>query len=377
MPESGKTAERTAATEPAREPDEATTESGVAESSPDLVVGDTALTESGNQITVHSFEDVPPTDVWQPEPGFEFVAADVEGCANVNAESAASLNPYDFQLQMPDNTRLDSDVGVREPPLNDTTLPPGECVRGYVTYQVPEGETPTDVIFTGSSIIEWAVEAVEEAEQAAPAEGTTVVGEQTSAQGQSPEDVLALQYDYVNAGDYEAAYELFADESQQLVSSGQYRAYFESNAPYQITSYSFPSQQVGGDTATLGVDLSVSSANGEEQYRVTQEMVLEDGGWRVVMRDEQAASFTGAASASPSASPDASPEPTSAAGAGAGAGSGGRSYDPQATASASASPASASPVGGDIDCDQVDGPIPTPPGDPYNLDGDGDGEVCE
>ena len=33
--------------------------------------------------------------------------------------------------------------------------------------------------------------------------------------------------------------------------------------------------------------------------------------------------------------------------------------------------------GGDIDCDQVDGPIPTPASDPDNLDADGDGWACE
>ena len=57
-----------------------------------------------------------------------------------------------------------------------------------------------------------------------------------------------------------------------------------------------------------------------------------------------------------------------------------------AGASASASPSSPSPApvgggapseGGDIDCDQVNGPIPTPPGDPDGLDGDGDGLSCE
>jgi micrococcal nuclease len=50
-----------------------------------------------------------------------------------------------------------------------------------------------------------------------------------------------------------------------------------------------------------------------------------------------------------------------------------------ASASASASPSSPSPSPGggapsregDIDCDQVNGPIPTPPGDPDGLDGDG------
>ena len=29
------------------------------------------------------------------------------------------------------------------------------------------------------------------------------------------------------------------------------------------------------------------------------------------------------------------------------------------------------------DCSEVDGPIPTPPGDPTNLDGDHDGRACE
>jgi micrococcal nuclease len=33
--------------------------------------------------------------------------------------------------------------------------------------------------------------------------------------------------------------------------------------------------------------------------------------------------------------------------------------------------------GGPVNCDGVNGPIPTPPGDPNNLDGDGDGEACE
>ena len=33
--------------------------------------------------------------------------------------------------------------------------------------------------------------------------------------------------------------------------------------------------------------------------------------------------------------------------------------------------------GGDIDCDEVDGPVRTPSGDPDNLDGDDDGWACE
>ena len=57
------------------------------------------------------------------------------------------------------------------------------------------------------------------------------------------------------------------------------------------------------------------------------------------------------------------------------------SASPEASASPSASPPAPSggaPSGGGyIDRDEVDGPIPTPPGDPDNLGGDGDGLACE
>jgi micrococcal nuclease len=48
-----------------------------------------------------------------------------------------------------------------------------------------------------------------------------------------------------------------------------------------------------------------------------------------------------------------------------------------ASAGAGGSAPTAPNVGGDIDCAQVNGPIPTPPGDPDGLDGDGDGLACE
>jgi micrococcal nuclease len=46
-----------------------------------------------------------------------------------------------------------------------------------------------------------------------------------------------------------------------------------------------------GQTASVVADLVVSSSSGEDQYRVTQKLVREGGSWRVVMRDEQVASF--------------------------------------------------------------------------------------
>jgi micrococcal nuclease len=72
----------------------------------------------------------------------------------------------------------------------------------------------------------------------------------------------------------------------------------------------------------------------------------------------------GCAGATASAISSASSSATASSSSSASAGSG---------RSAPAAPTS----GGDIDCDQVNGPIPTPPGDPDGLDGDGDGLACE
>ena len=160
-------------------------------------------------------------------------------------------------------------IGPDEPPPSETTTPeetPPELTQPEETNEknVPERTEPTE---------------------------TT---EATTVPDQEPEEVLASQYELVNAGDYGAAYVLFDSGSQQLVSQEQYAAYFESLAPYEITNHSFSSAQVQGETATVVVDLTVSSSTGIEQYQVSQQMVLEDGSWRAVMRPEQVASFTAA-----------------------------------------------------------------------------------
>ncbi len=269
---------------------EPSSEAGASEAAePDtgFVVGETASTDAGNEITVHSYEYVPPTDIWQPDPGFEYAAADIEGCASPNLEGSAGFNPFDFGLQMPDNTRLQPDIGVKEPTLNDTTLTPGDCVRGYVTFQVPQGQVPTSVIFTGTSIIKWAVQEV----------GQTSAPGTSASEGIAPEaqplvDALALQYQYINAGDYESAYELFDETSKQTISLEQYKAFFEANAPYTLTDYSFPSASVQGDAGTVEAAFTAVSATGQEQLQVTQQFVREGGQWRVLMREEQVTNFS-------------------------------------------------------------------------------------
>ncbi len=51
--------------------------------------------------------------------------------------------------------------------------------------------------------------------------------------------------------------------------------------------------QVQGEAASVDVVFTTSSAEGEQQFYRTQQLVREDGGWRVVMRDDQVAAFLG------------------------------------------------------------------------------------
>ena len=64
---------------------------------------------------------------------------------------AVSANSYNFQLQMPDNTRRQPAYG-KEPALSYTNLNPDDCVRGWITYEVPAGVRPVYIVFdTGGS----------------------------------------------------------------------------------------------------------------------------------------------------------------------------------------------------------------------------------
>jgi hypothetical protein len=98
---------------------------------------------------------------------------------------------------------------------------------------------------------------------------------------------LDLQYQFLNSGQYEKAYNLFAEQSQRLISLEQYSSAY---APtYEVSDYTVYSEQIQGDTATLEAELFVSGTQrGSHSYSVTQEFVREGGEWRVIMRDAQA-----------------------------------------------------------------------------------------
>jgi hypothetical protein len=106
-----------------------------------------------------------------------------------------------------------------------------------------------------------------------------------------PEEVLALQYEYVNMIAYEQAYELFAQETKDKLPEQVYesvdREYGEQYGATAKTEYSFPSIEVQGDRATIETVAYLSTPKETWQDKDTDEMVLEESGWRVVMSQDQ------------------------------------------------------------------------------------------
>lgn len=123
-------------------------------------IGDIVQTKAGNTVRIYSYE-APATggsSFETAKDGKMFAAIDVEACAGATPDSGSlAMNPFNFEMQMPDNTRLQQFGGWKEPALHSTKLAPTDCVRGWVTFEVPLNTKPAFVIFEGSSQIKWRV----------------------------------------------------------------------------------------------------------------------------------------------------------------------------------------------------------------------------
>lgn len=111
-------------------------------------VGQRVTTGAGNKATVHAYEQPyrAKDREEQLDPGNEFASIDVETCAG--SEDAAT-DPRQWQLLMPDNRRPEPELyalPIREPEFPAAPLPAGECVRGWITFQVPTGTRAADVV---------------------------------------------------------------------------------------------------------------------------------------------------------------------------------------------------------------------------------------
>lgn len=121
-------------------------------------VGDKVSLANGDTIQVYSYTpNVPASNQFAtPDPGHAFAVIDVEGCARA-ANPTGVVNPFAFELQMPDNTRLTPTfLPVKSPELRSGAQAAGDCIRGNVAFEVPTSAKPVAVVFsTFATSVKW------------------------------------------------------------------------------------------------------------------------------------------------------------------------------------------------------------------------------
>lgn len=115
----------------------------------DYAMGSTlTITPGDHKVTVYTYKAPVTSDnrFTQPKAGFIFAAVDIQQCAGSGGDRFGP-NRFDWELAMPDNTRLKAGSTVVEPQLGSSPLAPGDCIRGWVSFEVPTGDTPRHVVY--------------------------------------------------------------------------------------------------------------------------------------------------------------------------------------------------------------------------------------
>lgn len=131
----------------------------------EFVVGDRVMTQRGNEATLYAYEQPVDPEFATPEPGNELAVADYETCARVEADPTSDgivfiASTSDMALVFTDNTRVQPTfVTARSPEFpRFTEVYEDECIRGWITFEVPAGERPVSFRDGGAAPpLVWAI----------------------------------------------------------------------------------------------------------------------------------------------------------------------------------------------------------------------------
>jgi hypothetical protein len=197
-----------------------------------------------------------------------------------------------------------------------------------------------------------------------------------------PEDYLRVYHLYFNEKAYEEAYEMLDPATVQGITLGEWLSFYEPQWGKRYVSLDGLSPlSEGSDRATFQMTRTFYDADGdivadpEVNPSVTQEMVEVDGEWKLVMRDDLVADIIAVIGPDETSEPETkAPERTEPP-----------THAPEATQPAETTEQtevtrSAGPAR-DYDCEdfetQEEAQLYLAPGDPYQLDEDGNGLACE
>ncbi len=126
---------------------------------------------SGLKVTVFAWQSpvakktIKPSELDWPN-GYVWGALDVQVCLPADAPDGSSLSSAPWTVRFADNTTAEyADVtgltGWPKPqyPMADRAVPAGSCTRGWITFAVPGGATPSAALYAPPDItpIEWSM----------------------------------------------------------------------------------------------------------------------------------------------------------------------------------------------------------------------------
>ena len=118
----------------------------------EVALGTPVSTNAGNTVTVHAFERL---DAKASSARSAVVAADIEACASQSSATAVTRSL--FIVETADKKTWPSVKDVKTPALSASLIPPNQCARGWVTFDIPKKSAPQFVVLNSSTVAKWRV----------------------------------------------------------------------------------------------------------------------------------------------------------------------------------------------------------------------------
>jgi hypothetical protein len=120
-------------------------------------VGETATLDDGNSVTVLSARSrlSPQEAIYDVREGMEFFVIEAEVCVSSTTSEPEYFSPREFSVRVSPTVRRMASIPAKLPALRGTRVEPGDCDRGFITFQVADAEEPRAVMFEGASSVQW------------------------------------------------------------------------------------------------------------------------------------------------------------------------------------------------------------------------------
>ena len=122
--------------------------------------GGRSQTVGGVRMTLQTFEQ-PASGTSAgatPSSGTVFAAADIEACSSSTTGTASPIIAAErFRLELTDTTRVGAGPAAKSPAFPAGTIPGGKCVRGWTSFEVPQGKRAAFLVYSGTSELRWAL----------------------------------------------------------------------------------------------------------------------------------------------------------------------------------------------------------------------------